>query len=154
MSFRPFLIRVVGLALVALTAAIYWPVLSYDFVNIDDGIYVVFNAIVKQGLTMHGWMYAWTQFVCANWHPLTILSYELDGAIWVHNPAGYHLTNLVLHSINVCLVYVALHQMTHSVFRSAFVAAFFGLHPLHVESVAWISERKDVLSTFFLLLTL
>src|SRR5439155_11898501 len=98
--------------------------------------------------------WAWTTFHCGNWHPLTWLSLQLDGTVWDANPTGYHATNLVLHLLNVLLLLIVLLQMTGSLYGSALVAALFALHPLHVESVAWVSERKDVLSTFFLLLTL
>lgn len=147
-------ICVIAIILVIITVAAYSPVFSCGFVNVDDGSYVVHNDTVKRGLSANGWKYAWTEIVCANWHPLTILSYELDSSLWGSGASGYHVTNLVFHTFNVLLIFAVLHQITGSIFRSAFVAAFFAVHPLHVESVAWISERKDVLSTFFLLLTL
>jgi len=142
------------IALVAATVLTYWPVFSGDFVSIDDPEYVKSNHHVLNGLSRSGWWYAWTSRDCANWHPLTWLSLELDGGIWGRNPTGYHATNLGFHSFNALLLFVALHQMSTSLFKSACVAFFFALHPLHVESVAWISERKDVLSTSFLLLTI
>ena len=136
------------------TVVCYWGVLSNGFVCYDDPPYVYKNRIVLAGLSWAGWKYAWTSLECSNWHPLTWLSLELDASLWGTNPCGYHATNLVLHCLNAVLVFVALHHLTNAFYRSAYVAAFFAVHPLHVESVAWIAERKDVLSTFFLLLTI
>lgn len=147
-------ISMIVIALMVTTIAAYWPVLTCDFVNVDDNIYVWSNPVVQQGLSGEGWTYAWTEIVCANWHPLTILSLEADSTLWGFRPIGYHATNLALHTINVALIFAVLYQMTNSVVRSSCVAALFGLHPLHVESVAWVSERKDVLSTFLFLLML
>jgi tetratricopeptide (TPR) repeat protein len=144
----------VCVALVCATILAYVNVLWCDFVTYDDPRYVWFNPIVQAGLSQSGWWYAWTTFDCANWHPLTWLSLELDGSFWGGNPRGFHTTNLILHLSNVLLLFAVLRLMTSSIIRSGCVAAFFALHPLHVESVAWISERKDVLSTFFLLLTI
>lgn len=147
-------ILVISLALAGLTVFVYWPSLSCDFVDLDDGEYVTANGPIQQGISIYGWLYAWSANVAANWHPMTLLSLELDSTLWGQNPLGFHQTNLIFHTLNVVLLYVVLWQMTQSVFRSACVAALFALHPLHVESVAWVSERKDVLSTFFLLLTM
>lgn len=146
-------ILAVVVLLVAATFVAFSPALWCDFVNLDDGVYVVFNDVVRQGLSPIGWVYAWTEIVCANWHPVTMLSLELDTSLWGSNSTGYHATNLALHTINVLLLFTFLLQTTQSISCSAVAAAFFGLHPLHVESVAWISERKDVLSACFLLLT-
>ena len=140
--------------LIAATVAAYWPVWKYDFISYDDPGYVYQNPQVIEGLSRSGWVWAWTTFHCSNWHPLTWLSLQLDGSIGGRNPLGYHATNLLLHVLNCLLLFVVLHRMTLSLYRSALVSALFALHPLHVESVAWISERKDVLSTFFLLLTI
>lgn len=143
------------IGLLAATIAAYWSVLSCSFVSFDDPVYVQSNIIIRSGLSWIGWKYAWTANVCANWHPLTVLSLELDANLWGGPiPAGYHATNLFFHCVNVLLIFVVLTKMTTNVECSACVAALFALHPLHVESVAWISERKDVLSTFFLLLTI
>ena len=146
-----------GLAVVfmiAATFAAYRGVLSCGFVSFDDREYVYENPRVLAGLSWAGWWYAWTSLDCANWHPLTWLSLEMDGSLWGRNPAGYHATNLVLHCLNGVLLFAVLRYATSSFYRSAIVALLFLLHPLHVESVAWIAERKDVLSTFFLLLTM
>ena len=148
------LIAVVCLGLASVTVAAYWPVTNCGFVNIDDQGYASQNPRVLAGLSWSGWTYAWTSFVVGNWHPLTILSLELDSTLWGTQPVGYHVTNLSFHVANVLLLFRVLQKMTNGFWRSVFVAAFFALHPLHVESVAWISERKDVLSTFFLLLTI
>lgn len=134
------------------TLAAYWNVWSYDFISYDDPRYVSRNRIVQEGLSWDGWWYAWTE-IFGSWNPLTWLSLELDGTFWGGNPAGYHITNLVLHVANALLLFLILNRLTGSLYRSACVAMFFAIHPLHVESVAWISERKDVLSTAFLLLT-
>ena len=140
--------------LVAITVAVYWPVTTCSFVSFDDPEYVYRNPYVLAGLTWTGWKYAWFPFASFNWHPLTWLSLELDGSLWGLNPVGYHATNLALHAANTALMFVVLRQITNRVFRSVFASLFFALHPLHVESVAWVSERKDVLSTFFLFLTI
>jgi tetratricopeptide (TPR) repeat protein len=117
-------------------------------------VYVSENSHVLSGLSIDGLRWALTSFHASNWHPLTWLSFQLDASVWGRNPAGYHATNLLFHSVNVVLLFVVIHQLSNSVYRSACVAAIFAIHPLHVESVAWVTERKDVLSTFFLLLTL
>lgn len=154
MQNRRATVSILCFALFAITIAIYWTALSCDFVNLDDGDYVYDNACVIQGLSYYGWLYAWTSFDCSNWHPLTWLSLELDSRLWGESPVGFHATNAVIHAINAVLLFVTLNLLTLRIGRSLAVAAFFAVHPLHVESVAWISERKDVLSTFFLLVTI
>ncbi len=144
---------VICLALVVGTIAVYGAVVNCDFVSLDDPDYVSRNQQVLGGLSWSGWRYAWTSWHCSNWHPLTWLSLELDSSLWGQKPAGYHATNLLLHAVNAALLFLVCCQLTNRMVASACVAAFFALHPLHVESVAWIAERKDVLSTFFLLLT-
>ena len=147
----------VGFLLVAAVALVYWPVHSYPFVILDDPGYVSQNPLVRQGLTPAGVTYAFTGVTLGNWHPLTMLSLMLDCEIYgakETSAGGYHVTNLILHAANTLLLFIALRVMTGAVWRSGLVAALFGLHPLHVESVAWISERKDVLSTFFFMLLL
>jgi protein O-mannosyl-transferase len=136
------------------TAVVYWQIGEHQFINLDDDVYVYENPAVRSGLTAQGFAWAFTTFTAANWHPLTWLSHMLDMQLFGLN-AGRHLyTNLVLHILNTLLLFFALRRMTGAVWRSAFVAALFALHPLHVESVAWVAERKDVLSTFFWMLTL
>lgn len=131
----------------------YSGVLTADFVDYDDRDYVYQNPNVLNGISAAGWKYAWTTFDCGNWHPLTWLSLQWDASLWNRRVIGFHFTNLILHTANGLLVFAVLYQLTSAIIRSAIVALFFALHPLHVESVAWIAERKDVLSTFFLLLT-
>ncbi|MCL6519685.1 MAG: tetratricopeptide repeat protein [Armatimonadetes bacterium] len=144
----------VGLLLVIITVAVYWPVLRHDFTNYDDDKYVTDNPPVQAGLTAPSIVWAFTKIHESNWHPLTWLSHMLDAQLYGPNPMGHHLTNLVFHVANVVLLFSVLMLMTGCVWRSGFVAALFAIHPLHVESVAWIAERKDVLSTFFWLLTM
>ena len=141
-----------GLAL--LIAVAYWPLASNDFINYDDDDYVVENEFVNQGLTVNGAVWATTAMYTANWHPLTWLSHMLDCQLFGLKPAGHHLVSLGLHAINSMLLYCVLLRMTRAVWPSFVVAAFFAVHPLHVESVAWVAERKDVLSTMFGLMAL
>ena len=142
------------LLLVAVTLAAYWPALRCDFVNYDDPDYFYSNSHVQTGLSFPNFKWAWTTGLCANWHPLTWLSLMLDAEVFGAGPLGPHLTNLLFHAANAVLLFLLLRCMTAATWRSAFVAALFALHPLHVESVAWVAERKDVLSTFFGLLAL
>lgn len=141
-----------ALALATLTA--FWQVQNYDFVNYDDGHYVSKNQHVKAGLTRDSVRWAFTTGHVGNWHPLTWLSHMLDCQLFGTAPGRHHLTNLLLHLTNTLLLFAVLKRMTHGLWCSAFVAAAFALHPLHVESVAWIAERKDVLSGFFWILTM
>ena len=140
--------------LVLATLTVYWQAGSYEFVNIDDDTYVTENHQVHRGLTRENFIWAFTATDTANWHPLTWLSHMLDYQLYGLNPAGHHLTNVLLHSASTVVLFLVLLGMTGSRRRSAFVAALFALHPLHVESVAWVAERKDVLSTLFWMLTL
>ena len=143
------------LALVLLTLAAYWPALHCDFQYYhDDEHYITSNDHVSGGLTGPAILWAFTSVHAYNWHPLTWLSHMLDCQFYGLNPAGHHLTSVLLHIANALLLLLLLRCMTEQFWLSALVAALFALHPLHVESVAWISERKDVLSTFFGLLTL
>ena len=142
------------LFLVLGTLAVYWPVTHYAFVGYDDTDFVTANPHVQAGLTAEGFKWAWTSEVARNWHPVTMFTHMLDCQLFGLNAGWHHLTNLLLHIANSVLLFLVLKKMTGALWRSAAVAAFFALHPLHVESVAWIAERKDVLSTFFLLLTL
>jgi lipoprotein NlpI len=141
-----------GLALASIVA--YAGCLQNGFVNFDDDRYVAGNPRVQQGICLEGILWALTTSDVSNWHPLTWLSYELDAALFGLKASGYHATNVLLHCTNTLLLFLLLGRMTGAVGRSAVVAGFFALHPLHVESVAWISERKDVLSGLFFLLTL
>jgi hypothetical protein len=141
-------------ALIVAALLVFWQVRNFNFINYDDGIYVSENPHVLNGLTVDNVIWAFTTGYANFWHPLTWLSYMLDGQLFGSNPAGYHFTNLFLHIANTLLLFLVLKQMTNALWQSAFVAALFALHPLHVESVAWVSERKDVLSAFFWMLTM
>lgn len=138
----------------AVTVLVYWPALRNEFVDFDDDVYVTVNMAVRQGLTLKGFLWAFGAFHAGNWHPLTWLSHMLDIQLFSLNPAGHHATSLLIHALNAVLLCALLQRLTGFLGRSLVVALLFALHPLHVESVAWVSERKDVLSTLFWLLTL
>ena len=143
------------LGLLLLIAVAYWPLAGNGFINYDDDGYVIENEYVNQGLTANGIAWAMTALAEANWHPLTWLSHMLDCQLFgVNRPAGHHLVSLGLHAINSLLLYYVLLRMTRAAWPSVVVAALFAVHPLHVESVAWVAERKDVLSTMFGLMAL
>jgi protein O-mannosyl-transferase len=140
--------------LMLVTVTVYWPVTGYGFVDFDDQAYVTENSQVQGGLSWQAVTWAFLNPVCCNWHPLTVLSHMLVCQVSGLNPWGHHLTNVLLHALNSMLVFMLLRQMTGATWRSLLVAALFAVHPLHVESVAWVSERKDVLSGCFGLLAL
>ena len=140
--------------LALLTLAVYLPVLANGFTRFDDPYYVTRNAWVKAGLTWDGFVWALGANVASNWHPLTLLSHMLDVELFGMDPLGHHLTSLLLHTASTVLLFEVLRRMTGEVWRSAAVAALFAVHPTHVESVAWVAERKDVLSGLFWMLTL
>jgi protein O-mannosyl-transferase len=140
--------------LILSTLLVFWQVRNFDFVKYDDGLYIYENPHVLNGLTEDGVIWAFTTNHSANWHPLTWLSLMLDCQLFGANPGWMHLMNLILHLANTLLLFAVFRKMTGALWQSAFVAAAFAIHPMHVESVAWIAERKDVLSTLFLLLTL
>ncbi len=140
--------------LVAVTFAVFSPVLSHEFTLYDDTGYVTENAMVTAGFTWRGVLWAFTTTYMGSWHPLTWLSHMADVQVFGVVPRWHHLTNLVLHVVNTALLFLVLRAMTGAPWRSATVAALFALHPLHVESVAWVAERKDVLSTMFWMLGL
>ena len=144
----------VCLLLAVVTLAIFSPALFNDFVNYDDLSYVTSNPHIQSGLTPDAVAWAFTTGHASNWHPLTWISHMLDWQFSGKNPAGHHATSILFHVANTLLLFLLLKKISGAVWRSAFVAALFALHPVHVESVAWISERKDVLSAFFFLLTL
>lgn len=133
---------------------VYWPAVHWGFVNFDDDLYVTANAHVQNGLSLANVKWSFLNLVASNWHPLTILSHMLDCQLFGLTPGWPHLVNILLHVLNTVLVFLLLVRLTGATWRSAFVAALFAVHPLHVESVVWISERKDVLSGFFGLLSL
>jgi protein O-mannosyl-transferase len=161
-------LRLVALLLAMLTLAVYLPVVGNGFILYDDGDYVTQNKMVQDGLTLAGIKWAFTTFFSANWHPLTWLSHMTDCEVFGVNAAGSHFVNALFHAANTVLLFALLLQMTRRaagpkagsprlpdpLWPAAFVAALFALHPLHVESVAWVAERKDVLCAFFGLLAL
>jgi tetratricopeptide (TPR) repeat protein len=140
-----------GLGIV--TLALFSPAVRHDFVAYDDQQYVTENPVVQAGLTWEGLKWAFGK-QAGNWHPLTWVSHMLDCQLFGLRPWGHHLTNVLLHAASTALLFLLLHQMTGALWRSAAVAALFGWHPLHVESVAWVAERKDVLSGFFFVLAI
>ena len=142
------------LALCLSIFAVYWQVWDHSFVNYDDTLYVTKNPYVQAGLTSRGITWSLTATHAGNWHPLTWLSHMLDCHLHGMDPGWHHFSSLLFHTANALLLFLALNRMTGGLRRSACVAGLFALHPLHVESVAWVAERKDVLSTFFLFLTL
>jgi hypothetical protein len=149
---RPTTLTAVLLA--GMTLALFGPVISFQFINVDDNVYVTANDHVRQGLSWHNAAWALTALEAANWHPVTWLSHMLDVTLFGLNPGGHHATSLLIHALNVILLFLCLRSMTGELAKSALVAALFAVHPLGLESVAWIAERKNVLSTLFLLLTL
>ena len=145
----------IALALLALlTLAVFFPAVEYPFINFDDDVYVYANSDVAQGLTTDSVRAAFSQFVSAHWHPLTMLSYMADRELFGPDAAAFHRTSLALHIINAMLLAYLLYRMTGAAWRSMLVAFIFGVHPLHVEPVVWVSSRKDVLSGTFWFLSL
>lgn len=142
------------LLLLAATIVTYWPVHRLGSINFDDPQYVFANPQVLSGLSIEGLRWAMTTNTLGNWHPLTWLSYQLDVALFGARPGPMHVENMLIHALNAAGWFILLRGMTRCRARSAIVAGLFALHPMHVESVAWISERKDVLSTFFLIASL
>jgi protein O-mannosyl-transferase len=142
------------IALVGLTCLVFGQTLWHDFINYDDPRYVYENTKITSGLSLSGIAWAFTHIHSMNWHPLTTISHMLDCQLYGLKAGWHHFTNVLLHSIAVLLLFLALQRMTGALWRSAFVAALFAIHPLRVESVAWIAERKDVLSGVFFMLTL
>jgi tetratricopeptide (TPR) repeat protein len=150
----PTSVPIVALLLFFGTLALYYPAMQNGFVNYDDPAYVTSNPNVQQGLTKSSVAWAFTSTAEANWHPLTWLSHMLDVQLFGMRPAGHHAQSVLWHAVNVVMLFLLLAKGTEFVGRSAVVAALFAVHPLNVESVAWVSERKTVLCTFFLLLAL
>ena len=147
-------VPLIGLLLFVGTLALYYPALKNGFVNYDDPAYVTSNLQVRQGLTSRSLAWAFTSTAEANWHPLTWISHMLDVRLFGMRPAGHHAQSVLWHAINVVLLFLLLAKATGFVGRSALVAGLFAIHPLNVESVAWVAERKTVLCAFFSLLTL
>jgi len=144
----------ISLFLVIATSAVYWQVRNFEFIEYDDNDYITENSYVRSGLSLRGIKWAFTAAHSANWHPVTWLSHILDAEFYGLNAGGHHITSLFFHILNTLLLFQVLRQMTGALWQSGFAAAMFALHPLHAESVAWVSERKDVLSAFFWMLTL
>ena len=142
------------LLLVGITWSVFGQTVGYGFVNFDDDLYVYDTPEISRGLTINGILAAFTHPHAHNWHPLTTISHMLDCQLYGLNAGGHHFTNVLLHTIVVLLLFRVLRRMTGAVWQSAVVAALFAVHPLHVESVAWVSERKDMLSGVFFLLTI
>ena len=137
-----------------MTLAIYWQVHQHELVDIDDLLYVVANPHVQKGINAESVKWAFADFYASNWHPLTWLSHMIDYRLYGLNSGLHHLTSLGIHLSNVILLFLLLRRATDKIWPSAFVSAIFAIHPLNAESVAWVAERKNVLSTFFWLLTM
>jgi len=146
--------RVIGLLLILVTLVVFIPVKDHGFVEYDDNIYVTQNPRVNTGLRPENIAWAFASAHSANWHPVTWLSHQLDCTLFDLDPGWHHLTSLMIHILNVVLLFVVLVRLTANSLKSGFVAALFAIHPQHVESVAWVAERKDVLFGFFWMLTL
>ena len=138
-----------------MTIALYWPVTRFDFVNYDDPLYVTENPHVQAGLTWEGlaWAFGRVHGEGTYWHPLTWVSHMVDWQLYGLNPWGHHLTSVLLHAANAVLVFLVFRRMTGAFWQCAVLAGVFALHPLQVDSVAWVTERKNLLSAFFWLLT-
>lgn len=143
----------IGLVLAVMTLVVYLPVRNFDFINYDDPEYVAQNVMIQRAPIGEAIKWAFTSAYSFNWHPVTWMSHLLDCRMFGVKPGAHHLVNVVLHIANTILLFGLFRRMTRATWESAFVAGIFAVHPLHVESVAWICERKDVLSTFFWLLT-
>lgn len=151
---RPPRLLLIAACLVVLVVVTYASVCRCDFVNFDDDTYVTRNLRVQSGLSAESLRWGLTTFYFANWHPLVWWSYLLDYQLYGLNPLGFHLTNLLWHIASTLMLFAALRRLTGEVWPSALAAALFAVHPLNVQAVAWVSERKGVISTFFWMLTL
>jgi len=147
-------ILAIYLFLTVITLIAFWQLNQCDFINSDDPEYVTENVYIQNGITMETMRWAFTTDYASNWHPLTWMSHMLDVQLFGLKPRWHHLTNLLFHIANTLLLFFVFHRMTKEPWKSAFVAVLFAIHPIHVESVAWVAERKDVLSTFFWMLTM
>src|SRR5205823_6164226 len=143
--------RIIGLLLAFSVLLVFLPVIHNSFVNYYDDVYVTGNPVVQQGITAAGVRWAFAGYHANNWHPLTWISHMADAGMCRLNPGGHHLVNVLFHAANALLLFMLMLRLTAVLWPSLVVSALFAFHPLHVESVAWISERKDVLSTFFAL---
>jgi protein O-mannosyl-transferase len=145
---------IIILVFALLVLAVYWQVRNFEFINYDDQVYVTQNYSIQSGITCKGILNTFTDIRTANWHPLTMMSHMLDWQLFGPRAGGHHWTNVIIHIFNTILLFLLLNRLTGAVWRSALVAALFAVHPINVESVAWIAERKNVLSTFFWILTI
>jgi len=137
------------LILIFFTLALYWPVQHYEFINYDDQLYITENFRIQNGITFQKIIDTFSDFHTGLWHPLTMISHMVDWQLFGSRADGHHWTSIIFHILNTVLLFFVLRNMTGALWRSAFVAALFAIHPLNVESVVWIAERKNVLSTFF-----
>jgi tetratricopeptide (TPR) repeat protein len=145
---------IIIIALAVLVLAVYWQVQSFKFINLDDNMYITQNHHIQSGVTYRSIIYAFKDTHTGHWHPLTMLSHTLDWHLFGGKAGGHHCTSLIIHIFNTVLLFLLLNQLTGAIWRSALVAALFAIHPINVESVAWVAERKNVLSTFFWILTM
>ena len=141
-------------SLILVSFVLYWPIVGFGFIDYDDPDYITNNYFVRQGITLEGIKWAFSHTFANNWHPITWLSHMVDVELFGLKPSGHHFVNILLHTTNSVLVFLCFRKMTGLMWRSAVVAALFAWHPLHIQSVAWAAERKDVLSTLFALLTI
>src|SRR5947207_5089375 len=148
--------QLIALLLALLTISVFWSVSRNDFVNYDDPDYVTANSQVQRGLTWDGikWAFGNLHGEKTYWHPITWLSHMVDCQLFGLNPTAHHLVNLLFHTANTVLLFILLQQLTGALWRSALVAALFSIHPLQVDTVAWVTERKNLLSALFWILTL
>ena len=144
----------VVLMLIILTLGVYWSVQNYEFINFDDPIYITQNSQIQSGITLEGICWAFSTNYFGLWNPLVWISFMFDYQLFGFNAGGYHWTNVIIHIFNIVLLFFSFQNLKGLIWRSAFVAALFAIHPINVESVAWIAERKNVLSTFFWMLTM
>ena len=142
------------LLLTTAVLVVYWQVQNFDFIDYDDNIYIIENTHIQTGLTFQNIAWAFRDTHVGHWHPLTWFSHMLDWRLFRANPGGHHWTSIILHVANTLLLFLVFKRMTAEVWKNAFIAALFGVHPLNVESVVWIAERKNVLSMFFLIVTI
>ncbi len=151
---REHRVSLIILVLAILTLATYWQVQDHEFINYDDQLYITKNYLTQSDISLKSIAGALKDVHTGNWHPVTMLSHMLDWQLFGYNAGGHHWTNVIIHIFNTILLFLLLRMMTGAIWRSAFVAALFAIHPINVESVAWIAERKNVLSTFFWFLTM
>jgi tetratricopeptide (TPR) repeat protein len=144
----------VVLMLIILTLGVYWPVQDYEFLNYDDNLYVTDNYLTQSGLTYQWIVKTFKDTHIGHWHPLTLMSHMLDWQLYRENSRGHHWTSVIIHIFNTVLLFFFFRNITGAIWRSAFVATLFAIHPINVESVAWVAERKNVLSTFFWIVTM